>query len=237
VRGHSKDHRDDLPQVVIGMAVTPDGIPIRVWCWPGNASDTELIRRAKDDLRTWEPSRVVCADRGFQSADNRRYLQRAGGHYILAEKIRPDDEEAQAALARQGTYHTVAENLRVKYVVIDDGTMRERFVICHNPEEAKRERASANGCWTSSTRRSPTPTHYRPQNARSYTGSCAPSKASSATCAPPRQAGCGSTAPPSEPTRTSTASSCCEAPTRPCRPRTSRSATSNSCRSSAPGAA
>jgi hypothetical protein len=33
--GKSKDHRDDLPQIVIGMAVTRDGIPVRVWCWPG----------------------------------------------------------------------------------------------------------------------------------------------------------------------------------------------------------
>ena len=37
--GKSKDHRDDLPQVVIGIAVTRDGIPVRVWCWPGNTSD------------------------------------------------------------------------------------------------------------------------------------------------------------------------------------------------------
>jgi hypothetical protein len=140
VRGHSKDHRDDLPQVVIAMAVTRTGIPIRVWCWPGNTSDQELIRQAKDDLRAWKLSRVVwVADRGFQSAENRRYLQRAGGHYILGEKLRGNDKEANAALSRQGRYHTVAGNLRVKEVVIDDGTMRDRFVICHNPEEAKRD--------------------------------------------------------------------------------------------------
>ena len=48
--GKSKDHRDDLPQVVIGMAVTRDGIPLRVWCWPGNTSDSALIRQVKDDL-------------------------------------------------------------------------------------------------------------------------------------------------------------------------------------------
>ena len=142
VRGHSKDHRDDLPQVVIAMAVTRTGIPIRVWCWPGNTSDQELIRQAKDDLRAWKLSRVVwVADRGFQSAENRRYLQRAGGHYILGEKLRGNDKEAIAALARQGRYHAVAGNLRVKEVVIDDGTMRDRFVICHNPEEAKRDQA------------------------------------------------------------------------------------------------
>jgi hypothetical protein len=49
--GKSKDHRDDLPQVVVGMAVTRDGIPVRVWCWPGNTADSALIRQVKDDLR------------------------------------------------------------------------------------------------------------------------------------------------------------------------------------------
>jgi transposase len=139
--GKSKDHRDDLPQVVIGMAVTRTGIPIRVWCWPGNSNDQELIREVKDDLRAWKLSRVVwVADRGFQSAENRRYLQRAGGHYILGEKLRGKSKEAKAALSRQGRYHTVAGNLRVKEIVIDDATMRDRFVVCHNPEEAARDK-------------------------------------------------------------------------------------------------
>lgn len=30
--GESKDSREDLPQIVIGMAVTREGIPVRVWC-------------------------------------------------------------------------------------------------------------------------------------------------------------------------------------------------------------
>ena len=139
--GNSKDHRPDLPQVVIGMAVTRTGIPVRVWCWPGNQSDQELIRQVKDDLRAWKLARVVwVGDRGFASAENRRYLQRAGGHYILGEKLRGNNTEAQAALARQGRYHTVAGNLRVKHVVLDDGTMRDRFVVCHNPDEATRDK-------------------------------------------------------------------------------------------------
>ncbi len=140
--GKSKDHRDDLPQVVIGMAVTRTGIPIRVWCWPGNTNDSELIRQVKDDLRAWKLGRVVwVADRGFQSEENRRYLQRAGGHYILGEKLRGKSKEAKAALSRQGRYHTVAGNLRVKEVMLDDGTMRDRFVVCHNPDEAARDKA------------------------------------------------------------------------------------------------
>ncbi|MFV2064147.1 MAG: IS1634 family transposase [Chloroflexota bacterium] len=140
--GHSKDHRPDLPQVVIGLAVTRAGIPIRVWTWPGNANDQALIRQVKDDLRAWRLGRVVwVADRGMASAENRRYLQRAGGHYILGEKLRGGSAEAKAALARQGRYHRVAGNLEVKEVVIDEGTMRDRFVICRNPQEAERDAA------------------------------------------------------------------------------------------------
>ena len=74
------------------------------------------------------------------SAENRRYLQRAGGHYIIGEKLRGDSKEAQSGLARQGRYQSVAGNLEVKEVVLDDGTMRDRFVICRNPEAADRDR-------------------------------------------------------------------------------------------------
>src|SRR5512135_1819780 len=135
-----QDHRDDLPQVVIGMAVTRTGIPIRVWTWPGNTADVTLLAQVKKDLRDWRLSRVVwVADRGFASAANRRLLQTAGGHYILGERLRSGSAEATAALSRQGRYHTVAGNLRVKQVTLSDGVMRDRFVICHNPEQADRD--------------------------------------------------------------------------------------------------
>ncbi len=135
--GKSKDYRDDLPQVVIGMAVSRDGIPVRVWCWPGNTADSALIRQVKDDMRDWTLSRVVwVADRGFASTENRRYLRAGDDHYIIGEKLRSGSAEADAALSRQGRYQDVAENLRVKKVRISDS---ERFVICFNPEAADRD--------------------------------------------------------------------------------------------------
>jgi hypothetical protein len=137
--GKSKDHRDDLPQIVIGMAVTRDGIPLRVWCWPGNTADSALIRQVKDDMRGWSLSRVVwVADRGFTSAENRRYLRKGGNHYIIGERLRSGSPEAAAALARQGRYQEVAASLRVKEVRIAED---ERFVICHSPEGAERDAA------------------------------------------------------------------------------------------------
>lgn len=135
----SKDSRDDLPQVVVGMAVTRTGIPVRVWCWPGNTSDSALIRQVKTDMREWSLARIVwVADRGFASAENRRFLQQGAGGYILGEKLRAGTAEADAALARQGRYATVADNLQVKEVNIGAD---DRFVICFNPEAAERDAA------------------------------------------------------------------------------------------------
>ena len=148
--GHSKDFRTDLPQVVIAMAVTRDGVPVRCWTFPGNESDTAIIRTVKHDLAGWNLDRMVwVADRGFASAANRAYLTKGGGHYIHAEKLRHTNTEAAAALARPGRYATVAGNLRVKEVQVapggdgdgDGGARTNRFVVCHNPEQAERDAA------------------------------------------------------------------------------------------------
>jgi hypothetical protein len=140
VFGHSKDHRPDLPQVVVGMAVTKEGIPVRCFVFAGNASDQVIIREVKDALREWRLHRVIwVADSGFASAENRGYLQRAGGHFILGEKLRQGSEN-RAALARQGRYRVVEEGLHVKQVWVGDGATRRRFVVCRNLEEARRDR-------------------------------------------------------------------------------------------------
>jgi hypothetical protein len=55
----SKDSRDDLPQVIVGLAVTREAIPVRVWCWPGNTADSALIRQVKKDMRDWSLGRVI----------------------------------------------------------------------------------------------------------------------------------------------------------------------------------
>src|SRR3990172_4020896 len=52
-RGHSKDKRPDLAQVVIAFAVTRDGIPVRCWVWPGNTVDVSMIAQVKRDLHSW----------------------------------------------------------------------------------------------------------------------------------------------------------------------------------------
>ena len=138
--GYSKDHRPDRPQIVIGLAVTREGIPVRVWVWPGNTNDQTVIKQVKDDLAGWRLGRVVwVVDRGFSGDENLRYLTRAGGHWIAGERMRDGSPDAQAALARQGRYRSVRDNLRVKEVEL--GIAGKRLIVCHNPLEAERDRA------------------------------------------------------------------------------------------------
>jgi len=146
--GHSKDHRRDLPQIVIGLAVTREGIPVRCWCWPGNANDQAILPEVRDGLRGWRLGRVVTVvDRGFSSRENLAYLQRAGGHYIAGERMRDGNQHAAQALSRQGRYQVVRDNLRVKEVRIDS-TPGIRWIICHNPEEAERDHAARDAAIT-----------------------------------------------------------------------------------------
>ena len=147
--GHWKDSRDDLPQIVIGLAVTREGIPVRCWVWPGNTADVAVLPEVKDGLRGWRLGRVVTVvDRGFSSQSNLDYLRRAGGHWIAGERMRDGNPRAQAALSRQGRYRSVRDNLRVKEVRLDelgqgsataDG-VGVRWIVCHNPHEADRDK-------------------------------------------------------------------------------------------------
>jgi hypothetical protein len=140
--GHSKDHRGDLPQIVIGLAVTREGIPVRVWCWPGNTSDQALLPQVKDDLRAWRLGRVVTVvDRGFSSATNLDYLRRAGGHFIAGERMRAGTPHVEEVLARSGRYRSVRDNLRIKEVRLEHAPDL-RWVLCSNPDEAARQAAA-----------------------------------------------------------------------------------------------
>jgi transposase len=140
--GHSKDHRGDRPQAVIGLAVTKEGIPVRVWSWPGNSADSAVIKTVHADLGRWGLHRVLwVGDRGFTSAENRALLQTGGGHVLFGEKLRGGRDNA-AALARPGRYRKVADNLHVKEVWVGDGVTRRRFIVVRNPDEAERDQAT-----------------------------------------------------------------------------------------------
>jgi hypothetical protein len=140
-RGHNKEGRDNQPQVIIALAVTRAGMPVRSWLLPGDTADVATVGRIKDDLRAWRLGRCVfVGDAGLYSADNLAALTRGLGRYILAVPMRKVKTIETAVLSRPGRYRPVANNLQVKEVVVGDGERRKRYVLCLNPEEAERER-------------------------------------------------------------------------------------------------
>ena len=139
-RGHSKNGRFDAPQIVIGLAVTRDGLPVRHWIFPGNTVDVTTVAKVKEDLKGWQLSRCVfVGDAGMVSAENLTTLARSGGKYIVCMPIHRGSEVATEVVTRPGRYQHVAENLQVKEVVVGDGERRRRYVVCYNPQEAERQ--------------------------------------------------------------------------------------------------
>lgn len=145
-RGHSKDHRPDAPQVVVGLAITRDGLPVKSWVFPGNTADVSTVETVKKDLAGWKLNRVVyVADGGCLSEENLRTLGRGGSGYIVGVPLRKS-KEAAAVLARPGRFRAVADNLQVKEVQVPSeteapvATRRRRYIVCYNPKEAERQR-------------------------------------------------------------------------------------------------
>jgi Transposase DDE domain len=147
-RGHSKEGRDNQPQVIVALAVTRDGMPVRSWVLPGDTADVASVARIKEDLRAWQLGRCVfVGDAGMYSAANLAALSRGLGRYILAVPMRKVTEIEAEVLTRPGRYKPVADNLQVKEVVVGKpapekagGERRRRYVLCLNPQEAERQR-------------------------------------------------------------------------------------------------
>ena len=137
--GHSKDHRPDLHQLVLGALLTGEGRPLACEVWQGNHADGNALLPVVDRLRQRFGLRRVCwvADRGMISEATVQGLQERKLEYILGARMRRQREVTKQVLSRAGRYQDVAENLRVKDVWVDD----RRYVVCHNPQEAARDAA------------------------------------------------------------------------------------------------
>lgn len=136
--GRHADRDEYPPRVLIGVAVTRDGIPVRSWCWAGDTPEQALFSDVKADLRDWAPARIIwVSGPAADAAEGRRY-GRESGNYVIAEKLRSGSAEAAAALSRQVRYQDVASNLRVTEVPLGGD---ERYIVCHDSGHAKREAA------------------------------------------------------------------------------------------------
>jgi len=145
--GHSKDHRPDLHQMVVGAVLDGEGRPICCELWPGNTADVTTLIPIVDRLWRRFHIRRVCivADRGMISAATMDDLEQQGWPYILGARLRQVKEISAQVLADQGPFQEVYGTrekstdpapLQVKVVQIHE----RRYVVCVNPEQVEQDR-------------------------------------------------------------------------------------------------
>ena len=140
-RGHSKEGRDNDPQVVIALAVTREGVPVRSWVFPGATPDVATVQAIKADLREMRLGRVLfVGDAGLYSKANLDELAKGAGRYVLAAPIGRVKEIRDEVLSHPGRYADITPSLRAKEVVLGEGERRRRYVLCLNEEEADKQR-------------------------------------------------------------------------------------------------
>ncbi len=145
-RGHSKDHRPDLKQMVVGMVLDQNGNPLCSELWPGNTTDVKSLVPIVERLKSRFGIGSVCivADRGMISAETLAEVEKREWKYILGVRMR-SSTEAKAVVARAGRYAEVYPKsddrddpspLKVKEVWVEDA---RRYVVCVNEDQAKKD--------------------------------------------------------------------------------------------------
>jgi Transposase DDE domain len=146
--GHSKDHRPDLRQMVVGLVLDQEGRPICCELWPGNTTDVTTLLPVVERLEKRFGIRRVCilADRGMIRAQTIEALEQRGWPYILGARMRSHKEVREQVLGHPGRYQVVHPRrakttdpspLKVKEVWVD----HRRYLVCLNEEQAKKDAA------------------------------------------------------------------------------------------------
>ncbi len=146
--GHSKDHRPDLNQMIVGVVLDREGNPVCSEMWPGNTADVTSVLPVVQRIRSRFPIDKLCivADRGMISGDTVAYLEKEKIPYILGARMRRVNEVRQDVLSRAGRYREVYPEgrsskdpspLKVKEVLVDD----RRYILCLNERQARKDAA------------------------------------------------------------------------------------------------
>ena len=150
-RGHSKDHRPDLNQMVVGALLDDRGKPIACEMWPGNTADVTSTIPVVTRLKKRFGANRFCivADRGMISQATMLALEEAELSYILRVRMRLVKEVKTEVLADETPYEEVYPEglhskdpspLKVKEVIVN-GT---RYIVCKNERQARRDEADRN---------------------------------------------------------------------------------------------
>ena len=145
-KGHSKDHRPDLNQMVVGAVIDNKGKPVCCEMWPGNTTDVKALIPVIDRVRSrfYVGQFCIVADRGMISADNVKELEKREIPYIFGARMRKVKEIREEVLSHPGRYREVRSEgvlskdpspLKVKEVRLNG----KRYIVCLNSKQARKD--------------------------------------------------------------------------------------------------
>ena len=145
-KGHGKDHRPDLNQMVVGAVIDNKGKPVCCEMWPGNTADVKTLIPVIDRVRSRFNTAQFCivADRGMISAENVKELEQREIPYIFGARMRKVKEIKEDVLSHPGRYREVRPEgsfskdpapLKVKEVVLNG----KRYIVCLNPKQVRKD--------------------------------------------------------------------------------------------------
>ncbi len=139
VHGFSKDNHPENKQLIVGVVMTREGIPLAHHVFPGNTPDAETFSEVIEELsKRFGIKRVILVgDRGMFNAGVIERIEELKLQYIAGVKMRQGFDVKEIVLEDKSPFETVAENLKVKLVELGEN----RYVVCKNDEEAKRDQA------------------------------------------------------------------------------------------------
>jgi hypothetical protein len=147
-RGHSKDGRPDLKQMIVGIAMDATGKPLCCEMWPGNTADSKtllpIVDRMKKRFRIRDVG--VVADRGMISKEAIAAMEACDPpvRYILGARMRRQKEVRDTVLSSRGAWLEVQPErttskdpspLKIREVQVDG----RRYVICLNEEQRRKD--------------------------------------------------------------------------------------------------
>ena len=148
--GHSKDHRPDLKQMVVGAVLDGAGRPLCCELWPGNLTDVNSLIPVVQRLKNRFAIATVCvvADRGMISAQTIEKLEseRLGMSYILGARMHRDKTVRDTVLPSPEKLHVVT-GAKKKTVDPSPLSVREqwvgskRYIVCYNEDQARKDAA------------------------------------------------------------------------------------------------
>ena len=137
--GFSKARRGDLKQIVVGILMSKDGIPLAHETFSGNTNDVKCFSQIIDQLKhKYNVSNIaLVGDRGMISKSNISEIEESGLKYILGYRMRTIGIEERKEVLKKANLRKL-KNLELQFKEVD--YRGQRLIVCYNRDRAEKDR-------------------------------------------------------------------------------------------------